>query len=104
MIECHSTEFVMNPQAMNGPQYARPALQMLYGKRWAEAEGASAALGGFAAMVAFLAVNGITEAFAHAIMVGVALFFYSYVLINILVCFTECRHPRSWLRRISCCW
>ena len=64
-----STEFETNQQAMNGPQYAQLALQLLYGKRWAETEGASAALGGFAAMVAFLAVNGITEAFAHAVMV-----------------------------------
>ena len=55
-------------QALNGPQFSQLLLRLIYGKRWAEAEGASATLGGFAAMVSFLAVNGITEAFAHAIM------------------------------------
>jgi len=54
--------------AVHGPQFSQLALRLLYGKRWADAEGAAAALGGFAVMVLFLAVNGITEAFAHAVM------------------------------------
>ena len=34
-----------NAQACNVPQYSQLALRLLYGNRWAEAEGASAALG-----------------------------------------------------------
>ena len=34
-----------NAQACNVPQYSQLALRLLYGKRWAETDGASAALG-----------------------------------------------------------
>jgi len=53
---------------LNGPQYSQLALRILYGNRWAEADGATAALACFAVMISILAVNGITEAFVHAVM------------------------------------
>ena len=54
--------------ALHGPQYSRLALSFLYGRRWAETEGAASTLGGFAVMVFFLATNGILEAYTHAVM------------------------------------
>jgi len=78
--------------ALHGPKYCLLALKLLYGERWANATGAAANLGtiktslpsfhlvllsnivsflsacGFAVMILFLAVNGITEAYAHAVM------------------------------------
>ena len=54
--------------ALHGPQYSRLALSFLYGRRWAETEGAASTLSGFAVMVFFLATNGILEAYTHAVM------------------------------------
>ena len=42
----------------------------------------SFALGGFAVIVSFLAVNGITEAFAHAVMVRALLLLFFHFLLH----------------------
>jgi oligosaccharide translocation protein RFT1 len=55
--------------AAAGPWYARPLLRLAYGPRWADGPGGAAlALGTYASYVAVMAVNGVTEAFAHAVL------------------------------------
>ena len=49
-----------------GPAYARLALLLLYGRRWADTE-AAPALGWYAQYLPLLAANGILEAFMHAV-------------------------------------
>lgn len=49
-----------------GPAYAYLALRLAYGQRWSET-GAPAALALYSSYVGLLAVNGILEAFQHAV-------------------------------------
>lgn len=54
--------------AFMGPHFSWLALRILYGERWANQHFASETLGFYAILILPLAVNGITEAFAHAVM------------------------------------
>ena len=63
---CRGASFLGGLAAAFGPGYAYLALFMLYGTRWAES-GAPAALALYSCYVALLAVNGILEAFVHAV-------------------------------------
>ena len=73
--------------AVHGPLYSESAIRLLYGKRWADTKDASKSLGKFArkrlmirftahfqytgafsVMVLILALNGTSEAYAHAVM------------------------------------
>lgn len=79
--------------ALHGPQYSRLALSFLYGRRWAETEGAASTLGGFAVMVFFLATNGILEAYTHAVMTpselsSANLFLLSSSILNVICSIT----------------
>ena len=49
-----------------GPAYAYLALRLAYGQRWSET-GAPAALALYSTYICLLAVNGILEAFQHAV-------------------------------------
>lgn len=49
-----------------GPAFSHLALLLLYGRRWVES-GAPAALGLYSLYIALLAMNGILEAFVHAV-------------------------------------
>ena len=79
--------------ALHGPQYSRLALSFLYGRRWAETEGAASTLSGFAVMVFFLATNGILEAYTHAVMTpselsSANLFLLSSSILNVICSIT----------------
>ena len=50
-----------------GPAYAGLLLRLLYGERWGEATEAPAALAWYCGYVLLLALNGVTEAFVHAV-------------------------------------
>lgn len=50
-----------------GPAYAHTALRLLYGEARASAPGAAGALAAYSAYVLVMALNGITEAFVHAV-------------------------------------
>ncbi|WIA16227.1 hypothetical protein OEZ85_012938 [Tetradesmus obliquus] len=50
-----------------GPCYSYTLLRMVYGQRWSESE-APFVLGCYTAYLLLLAVNGITEAFVHAVL------------------------------------
>jgi oligosaccharide translocation protein RFT1 len=63
---CRGASFLGGLAAAFGPAYSYLALWLLYGSRWAES-GAPAALALYSCYVALLAVNGILEAFVHAV-------------------------------------
>ncbi|EFJ18768.1 hypothetical protein SELMODRAFT_444350 [Selaginella moellendorffii] len=50
-----------------GPSYSYVLLKLLYGERWSDGE-APIALGVYSIYVMVLAVNGVTEAFVHAVL------------------------------------
>jgi oligosaccharide translocation protein RFT1 len=52
-----------------GPWYAYSALRLAYGSRWSDGPGgAPLALAAYACYVAIMAVNGVAEAFSHAVL------------------------------------
>ncbi|GBF96551.1 hypothetical protein Rsub_09134 [Raphidocelis subcapitata] len=55
-----------------GPAYSYSLLRLAYGPKWSETE-APAVLGAYSGYVLLLAVNGITEAFVHAVLDAAAL-------------------------------
>lgn len=63
---CRGASLLGGLAAAFGPSYSYLALWLLYGSRWAES-GAPAALALYSCYVALLAVNGILEAFVHAV-------------------------------------
>jgi len=77
-----------------GPAYSYTALRLVYGRRWSESE-APTALGAYAMYVALLAVNGVSEAFTHAVgsekqlhMANAALvvFGVTHMLLSFILC------------------
>lgn len=49
-----------------GPAYTYAALRLAYGERWSETA-APVALGAYCPLILLLALNGILEAFVHAV-------------------------------------
>jgi uncharacterized membrane protein YgcG len=55
--------------ALLGPWYSYSALRLAYGRRWADGPGNTPlALAAYCAYVAAMAVNGVAEAFSHAVL------------------------------------
>jgi len=54
--------------AVHGPLYSELAIRLLYGKQWADTKDVTKSLGAFSVMVLILALNGTSEAYAHAVM------------------------------------
>ena len=66
---CRGISLIGALAAAFGPAYSHLVLLMLYGQRWAES-GAPAALSVYSFYIALLSVNGILEAFVHAVADG----------------------------------